>query len=304
LRLPDGRWLIARPRHTHRPGGLFLSLGLLALAIALGAYPVARRITRRVERLQQRVDALGAGDLKARVEVEGRDEVAALARSFNRAADRIEALVGSHKQLLANVSHELRTPLARMRVVLELLPSDVRPELRSRLHQDIVELDELISELLLASRLDAQAQPRQTESLDILALAAEEAARFGIEAVGESVTTQGEARLLRRLVRNLLDNARRHTDGSAVELSVNRRGDRALLTVADRGPGVPESERERIFEPFYRLPAAQPQADGAGLGLALARQIARRHGGDVRCLGREGGGTVFEVSLPVVPDSR
>jgi signal transduction histidine kinase len=105
-------------------------------------------------------------------------------------------------------------------------------------------------------------------------------------------------------VRNLLDNARRHTDGSAVELSVNRRGDRALLTVADRGPGVPESERERIFEPFYRLPAAQPQADGAGLGLALARQIARRHGGDVRCLGREGGGTVFEVSLPVVPDSR
>jgi signal transduction histidine kinase len=304
LHLPDGRWLIAHPRQSHRRGGLFLSLALLALAIALGAYPVARRITRRIERLQQRVDALGAGDLKARVEVEGRDEVAALARSFNRAADRIEALIGSHKQLLANVSHELRTPLARMRVALELLPSAERPELRSRLHQDIAELDELISELLLASRLDAQAQPRQAESLDLLALAAEEAARFGIEAVGESVITQGEARLLRRLVRNLLDNARRHAHGTTVEMSVNRRGDRVLLTVADRGPGVPESERERIFEPFYRLPTAQPQADGAGLGLALARQIARRHGGDVRCLGREGGGTLFEVSLPVLPDHR
>jgi signal transduction histidine kinase len=276
-----------------------LSLALLALAIALGAYPVARRITRRIERLQQRVDALGAGDLKARVEVEGRDEVAALARSFNRAADRIEALIGSHKQLLANVSHELRTPLARMRVALELLPSAERPELRSRLHQDIAELDELISELLLASRLDAQAQPRQAESLDLLALAAEEAARFGIEAVGESVITQGEARLLRRLVRNLLDNAQRHAPGSAVEILVARRGDHALLTVADRGPGVPESERERIFEPFYRVPAAYPQTDGTGLGLALVRRIARRHGGEARCLGREGGGSAFEVLLPL-----
>jgi signal transduction histidine kinase len=299
LHLPDGRWLIARRAHSHRPGGLLVTLALLALAIAVGAYPVARRMTRRLERLQRRVDALGEGDLKTRVEVEGKDEVAALARSFNRAADRIEALVGSHRQLLANVSHELRTPLTRMRMALELLPADARPELRARVTRDIAELDDLIAELLLASRLDAQEQPLQPESLDLLALAAEEAARFGIEAAGEPVSIEAEPRLLRRLVRNLLDNAQRHAPGGAVEIMVGRRGGEALLTVADRGPGVPESERERIFEPFYRVPAAQPQADGSGLGLALVRQIARRHGGAARCLGREGGGSVFEVVLPL-----
>ena len=299
LHLADGRWLIARHAHAHRSAGLLVALALLALAIAVGAYPVARRMTRRLERLQRRVDALGEGDLKTRVEVEGKDEVAALARSFNRAADRIEGLVGSHRQLLARVSHELRTPLTRMRMALELLPPDARPELRARVNRDIAELDELIAELLLASRLDALEQPLQTESLDLLALAAEEAARFGIEAAGEPVSVEAEPRLLRRLVRNLLDNAQRHAPGSAVEILVARRGDHALLTVADRGPGVPESERERIFEPFYRVPAAYPQTDGTGLGLALVRRIARRHGGEARCLGREGGGSAFEVLLPL-----
>jgi signal transduction histidine kinase len=207
--------------------------------------------------------------------------------------------VGSHRQLLANVSHELRTPLTRARMALELLPAEVRPELRARMNQDIAELDELISELLLASRLDAKEPPLHSESLDLLALAAEEAARCGIEAAGEPVSVEGEPRLLRRLVRNLLDNAQRHASGSAVELAVGRRDAYAVLTVADRGPGVPESERERIFEPFYRVPAAPPRAEGTGLGLALVRQIARRHGGEARCLGREGGGSVFEVVLPL-----
>jgi signal transduction histidine kinase len=103
-------------------------------------------------------------------------------------------------------------------------------------------------------------------------------------------------------VRNLLDNAQRHAPGSPVEITVGRRGGQALLTVADRGPGVPESERERIFEPFYRVSEAQRQADGTGLGLALVRQIARRHGGEARCFEREGGGSLFEVVLPSSPD--
>jgi signal transduction histidine kinase len=111
------------------------------------------------------------------------------------------------------------------------------------------------------------------------------------------VTVQGDPRLLRRLIRNLLDNARRHAPDSLIELAVVRRDGQAVLTVADRGPGVPEAERERIFEPFYRL-RARPQADGTGLGLSLVRQIARRHGGEARCLGREGGGSMFEVALP------
>jgi signal transduction histidine kinase len=298
LHLPDGRWLIARPQHGHRPGGLVLGLGLLALAVAIGAYPLARRITRRLERLQRRVDALGAGDLKTRVEVEGKDEVAALAASFNRAADRIEALVQAHKTLLASVSHGLRTPLTRMRMALELLPADTRPELRDGLEHDIAELDALIAGLLLASRLDALEQPLQTEDIDLLALAAEEAARFGIEAAGEPVSVRGEPRLLHHLVRNLLTNACRYAAGAPVEVRVERGKDQAVLAVADRGPGVPELERERIFEPFYRLSGSQQNADGAGLGLSLVRQIARRHGGEARCLARQGGGARFEVCLP------
>src|SRR5262249_26676492 len=114
IRLPDGRWVVARipAGHSHPAFGLVIFLGAIALAVGLGAFPLVRRLTRRLERLQSGVESLGAGDLTARVKVEGRDEVARLAESFNRAAARIESLVGAHKMLLANASHELRTPLA------------------------------------------------------------------------------------------------------------------------------------------------------------------------------------------------
>jgi signal transduction histidine kinase len=274
-------------------------LGLLAVAIAMGAYPLVRRITRRLERLQTRVEALGAGDLTARVEVEGHDEVAYLARSFNRAADRIERLVNAQRTMLAGASHELRSPLARMRMAIELLSDADRPELRARLSQDIAELDGLIGELLLASRLDALEQLERTEDVDLLALLAEEGARTGAEVSGEAVCIQGDARMLRRLMRNLLENAQRYAAGSPIEASVvSLPPTGACLRVADRGPGVPEQERERIFEPFYRPTGLREGSDGGvGLGLALVRQIAHHHGGEVRCVPRASGGTCFEVEL-------
>jgi len=305
LRLADGRWLLARWHHRRRATGLLIAVAALAGAIALGAYPLARRITRRLERLQARVEALGAGDLKARVEVEGHDEVGELARSFNQAAERIEHLVGGHKTLLAHVSHELRTPLARMRMALELLPGNERPELKRQIGKDIGELDQLIDELLLASRLDALDRGTGDEDVDLLALAAEEAGDYGAEVYGEAFTIRGDARLLRRLLHNLLQNARRYAKGSRVEVQVRRNPSLggALLTVADRGPGVPADSRQRIFEPFYRLPGSAENGEGVGLGLALVQQIAQRHGGRARCLAREGGGTVIEVELPGVAAS-
>jgi signal transduction histidine kinase len=297
--LPDGRRVVVRWLRPHRPSGVLVAVGLLAVAIAVGAYPVVRRITRRLERLQRRVEALGAGDLTARVAVEGRDEVANLARSFNHAADRIQRLVNAQRTMLASASHELRSPLARIRMAIELLASTDRPELRARVAQDIAELDALISELLLASRLDALERLERTEDVDLLALLAEEGARTGAEVSGEAVCIQGDARLLRRLMRNLLENAQRYAAGSSIEASVvllTPTG--ACLRVADRGPGVPEPERERIFEPFYRPTGLREHSDGGvGLGLALVRQIARHHGGDVRCLPRAGGGTCFEADL-------
>src|SRR5262245_29710635 len=155
LSLPDGRSVVARWRPPHRALGWLGALGLLAIAIALGAYPIVRRMTRRLERLQRRVEALGAGDLTARVEVEGHDEVAKLAHSFNHAADRIERLVNAQRTMLAGASHELRSPLARMRMAIELLASADRPELQARLSQAIAALDGLTGELVLACLLEA-----------------------------------------------------------------------------------------------------------------------------------------------------
>ncbi len=299
LRLPDGRWLAAR--HVHRHFGLrwILVLALLALALAAATYPVARRITGRLERLQSRVDDLGAGDLTARVDVEGKDEVAALARSFNRAAEWIQHLVDAQRSMLAGASHELRSPLTRIRMGLELLTGQDRPELRDRMSHDIAELDELIDEILLASRLQTMDASEPTENIDLLALVAEEGARVDAHVGGVPVRVTASARLLRRMARNLFENARRHGRGTPIEATVEAgEGGGARITVEDAGPGVPEGERDRIFEPFYRPAGAREGEDrGVGMGLALVRQIARRHGGDVRYLAREGGGSRFEVTL-------
>jgi signal transduction histidine kinase len=266
--LADGRWLVARvPHHRPRPVFGLFTLALILLAIGVGAYPVVRRLTKRLERLQRGVEALGTGDLSARVKVEGKDEVAQLAESFNRAAARIEELVTAHKTLLANTSHELRTPLARIRMALELGKD------KSEIERDIAELDALIDEVLLASRLDAVQSLDVAEDVDLLALVAEEAARYDVEVQGEPLHLQGDPRLLRRLIRNLLENARRH-GAPPIEVQVKGRE----LRVCDHGPGVPPAERERVFEPFY-------SKQGVGLGLTLVRQIARRHGGEARCEG-------------------
>lgn len=295
-------WMEAanRPEYSweHLAVHWLLPFGLLIVILAVATYPVTRWITGRLERLQSRVDALGGGDLSARFAVEGNDEVADLARSFNRAADRIERLVGAQRRLLAAASHELRSPIARIRVAVELLTAGQRSELRDRISRDIAELDELIEEILLASRLDTLEGPPLRQEVDLLGLLAEEAARCGADVQGQSVLIRGNSRMLRRLIRNLLDNARRHGGGSRIEASVIRLGATAVrLRVTDSGPGVAEAERERIFEPFYRPAGAVSSERGVGLGLALVRQIARHHGGEAQCLPRDGKGTAFEVDL-------
>jgi signal transduction histidine kinase len=300
LQLSDGRWLVARRDREHRRpplAGFLLLLFGVGIAVAAGAYPVVRRVTRRLERLQDGVEALGSGDLKARVKVEGSDEIARLAAQFNRSAEEIERLVGAHRTLLANASHELRSPLARIRMALEMSPMD--EQAKAGLARDIAEIDALIDEILLASRLDAVQGDGPREDVDLLALAAEEAARVDAIAGGEPCLVKGEARLLRRMIRNLLENARRHADGAPPEVLVHRAADGgAEIEVLDSGPGVPDAERERIFEPFYRPSGAREGDGGYGLGLALVRQIARRHGGEVTCLGREGGGSRFLAKVP------
>ena len=317
----DGQTLnLLLPRPQRPPGnswnrppfGFGWMLGLVGLAVALGAYPVMRRLTLRLEALQRGVERWGAGDLSARINTEGRDEVAFLARRFNHAAERIETLMESHKSLLANASHELRSPLARIRMGLELMGVDKASPQRMEISRSITELDQLIDEILLASRLDTkQADAEPFETLDLTGLAAEECARVNAELMAElgtgpdadhSLTLQGSPRLLRRLIRNLLENARRYTHGDiTLELAQSGAGkqQKAIVRVHDRGPGVPAEQRKRIFEPFYRLPGASEREGGVGLGLALVKSISERHGGSVRCEARPGGGASFIVELPV-----
>ena len=314
----DGRL----PPHLHKdmpwwakPSGFFWMLALIGLAVALGLYPVVRRLTQRLEGLQRGVQRWGEGDLSARVPVQGADEVADLSERFNAAAERIEGLMASQKSLLANASHELRSPLARIRMGLELMNTPAADPLqltrsRAEILRNMTELDQLIDEILLASRLDAsQADIGTVEAVDLVGLCAEECARVGavldVPPGQSQLEVPGVAKLLRRLVRNLLENARRYgasshepLEGSGIGLTLTPQSQGVRISVADRGPGVPPEYRDRIFEPFFRLPGASERVGGVGLGLSLVKSIAERHGGQVRCADRPGGGACFEVDLP------
>ena len=287
-------------------------LGLVGLAVALGSYPIIRRLTVRLEALQSGVERWGTGDLSTRLKADGNDEVAFLAQRFNQAAQRIETLMNSHKSLLANASHELRSPLARIRMSLELMNLGTASPQRIEISRSITELDQLIDEILLASRLDAkQADAEPFESLDLIGLAAEECARanaeLGLSVLGQSLVVRGSPRLLRRLIRNLLENAKRYgaNEGGQGNVTLDLAQCRicsqesATISVHDRGPGIPPEQRERIFEPFYRLPGASERHGGVGLGLALVKSISEMHGGQVRCEARPGGGATFVVALPL-----
>jgi signal transduction histidine kinase len=288
---------------------LFLPLlVVLAVLMAIGLHPLSRSITRRLEQLAEGARRWGAGDLGHRVPVDGHDEIATLAERFNQTAAAIEALLAQERQMLAGASHELRSPLARIRLALELLADESDPvrraDLARRAAEDIVELDSLVEELLLSARAQPGVPRRPSAEIDLLALVREEAQAVGAQVTGEPLPIQCEGAMLRHMVRNLFTNARLHGGGGAIRAEVWRVGSQALIAVEDDGPGVPESERERIFAPFYRLPGPRSPGDaGLGLGLALVRQVARYHAGDVAYIVRQPTGSRFEVRLPVSPST-
>jgi two-component system, OmpR family, sensor kinase len=292
-----------QPPWYFSPWGFVILLAAIALAVAIGAYPIVRRLTKRLETLQSGVERWGAGHLSERVAVEGRDEVAFLAAQFNHAAAQVEALVASHKALLANASHELRSPLARIRMGLELLAA--APDATTiEIKRNIAELDALIEEILLASRLDAvDSDLGSPELFDLMGLAAEECARSSA-LLEVSAQSQGQfdivgyPKLMRRLLRNLLENASRYNDNSKGEVTLSLANENGVvITVRDHGFGVSASESERVFEPYYRAKNASERDGGVGLGLALVQAIAKRHNGLATCMPAQGTGGCFVVRL-------
>ena len=305
FRLEDGRIVTANIAGQFGPGvrNPLLYMALIAALIGLASYPVVRHLTRRLERLRQGVETWGDGAKLARVELAGTDEVAAVATSFNAAADRIEALIASHRALLANASHELRSPLARLRMAIDIYESAPGEAVKREIVQNLAELDELVGEILLASRLDHVKELDSREEFDLFALASEEAARHDIKADGEAAPVLGDPKLLTRLIRNLILNAKRH-GAEPVTVGVSRQGDMAKLTVTDSGEGIADADRARIFEPFYRPRGHGEQAGGWGLGLSLVKQIARHHGGSVSYDAPTGGGSVFTVLVPLAEGAK
>ncbi|MFE1462446.1 sensor histidine kinase [Streptomyces nigra] len=273
----------------------------LLLAVVAGAtWLVTRRALSPVEGIRREMAAITASeDLARRVPVPAtHDEVARLALTTNETLAALESSVERQRRFVADASHELRSPIASLRTQLEV--GAAHPELLDLdgAVTDTVRLQTLAADLLLLARLDAGERPGDAR-FDLGALAREHAeGRAGVTVTADEVPVAGSRAQVGRVLTNLLDNARRHAR-SAVTVGVRAEGEWAVVAVADDGDGVPEADRERIFERFVRLDEARSRDDGgAGLGLAIARDVAGRHGGTLTVGRAPAGGALFELRLP------
>lgn len=305
------------------PGVRVLQL-LIAMSISgTICWYLARSVTRPVERLQASARALANGNLDARVGDEfstRKDELSVLAHDFDVMADRLRGLLDSKERLLRDVSHELRTPLARLRLALGLARREGANLEREhdRIEREAERLDELIGDILRLARLDAS-QPRFTlehEPLDFAAVVAAvvEDARLEATAQGKQITfispgrleIQGVEEMLHSAIENVVRNAVRFTAvGTAVEVSLMQHAGVATLTVRDHGPGVPEAELSRLFEPFYRVAQQARERDtgGYGIGLAITSRVMFGHRGQISARNAIDGGLIVTLSVPVMQAS-
>ena len=277
--LQDGRVLFIGLDRAPLPNETFagtIVFVLLAFVISCFIYPITRRVTRRLEQLQSDVAQIGPENLSARLTVDGEDEIAKLAQSFNQSTETIEDLVNRQRLFVANASHELRTPLARIRMGVELLETKNTEARRDELRRDIRELDALIDDLITMARYDPGSSRDVWEQVDLLALAQEECERVeGCEVRGQTAKVKGDRRRLQHLLRNLVENARLH-GAAPITVDVDNDDSGACLAVCDAGPGIHESECGKVFEPFFRGRGNQNK-DGYGLGLSLVARIASLH---------------------------
>lgn len=280
---------------------------IVALALLVPVALWSRSHWQGLQKLSRVADEFGAGRLSARARMPRSASIYPLAERIDHMADRIEALLVTQKNLLHSVSHELRTPIARLEFALELLDAKAGdPALRRRIaamEGDVRELNDLVNELLGMARLDSE-QALRCETVDVAGLLEGAAAALppGAQALAVAAgqdlgTVEADPRLLGRALSNLLRNAQKYAAAS-IRLSAAREGGRLLIAVEDDGPGIPEEERDRIFEPFYRLDRSRDRATGGfGLGLSIARKAVLLHGGSLTVEDSALGGARFVIAL-------
>lgn len=295
-------------------------IAAMILTAGLGCYLLALYLTSPLKKLKSAVQSFAQGNLNARVAPQlrnRRDELADLGREFDQMAERISLLIASQKRLLADISHELRSPLARLTVALELARKNSSPAAApplNRIEQESERLNELVGQLLALTRLESGAErvPAEVVVLEDLVQQIVDDANFEAQPQHKEVLitelercrVTGSPELLRSAIENVIRNAVRYTAiGTAVEVALQWKLDTAELCVRDHGPGVPESELARIFEPFYRVSEARDRASGgAGLGLSIAERTVKLHGGAISARNVEGG-LLVTIQLPLAPTS-
>jgi signal transduction histidine kinase len=293
---------------------LAVIMPLLLLVVGLVTWLVAARALSPVDAIRAEVDAISTRDLHRRVpDPPGDDEISRLAGTMNRMLERLEAGQQRARRFVSDASHELRSPVAAIRQFAEVALAHPERTAVGELAEVVLEedarLQRLVEDLLLLTRIDEGTIPHPTGAVDLDDLLLEDAARLrattDLKIDVRSVSAGrviGNAEQLERLIRNLTDNAARHARG-VIRLSLQEVGGRTILCVDDDGIGVAPAERERIFQRFVRLDAARDRdSGGSGLGLSIVREVATFHGGSVRILDGDLGGTRFEVDLPAQQD--
>ena len=304
-RLADGAVLTFRQALPEAPGDwplrVFGLLALLAVVVALLSGWAVRRLTRPLSALADAADGLAHNLDQPPLPEQGPQEVVRAARSFNAMQRALKTYLETRAQALAGVSHDLRLPLTRLRLRLEQLSEG---DSRAAMQRDIEEMDDMINGTLDYLRAGSDTEQAVKLNLNALIESLIEDVE-DVEAAGAKVSLHGTAapilarpQGLRRCLANLLDNARRY-GGGEVDVTLADSAGSVDIRIEDRGPGIPAEDRERVFEPYFRLEASRARhTGGAGLGLAIARAVARAHGGEVRLEARAGGGTAAIVTLP------
>jgi two-component system sensor histidine kinase CpxA len=310
------------PRPPFQPSFQTLGLRLLVVLVIGGifCYWLARYLTTPLLKLRTTTNELAEGNLGARVSTKlarRRDEVGQLGRDFNAMAERLEGMVKAQQRLLGDISHELRSPLARLGVALGLARQRSGAEANGaldRIERESDNLNEMISQLLELTRLESGTDGRKRTDVDLTALVRDVAEDANYEARSQNRSVQvvssdtcsinGVEELLRSAVENVVRNAVRYApEGTAVEVALRKQNGNAVISVRDRGKGVPEEALEKIFRPFYRTEDARDRQSGGGtgLGLAITERAVRMHGGSVEATNAADGGLSIEMRLDLNP---